>query len=100
MRAFIIWTLSILLGFEPALFAAGRNNNAEIKAFLENAQVTQKPVTLKELYSKNFDYLPESVRADFETFIKKNGSYRKDKRKFSIRYRVFKRPNKCNRQKT
>lgn len=76
MRTMIVWTLSILLGFEPALLAAGTkiNPNSDIKAFLENSQITLRTMTIKELYSRTSKDLPDSVRADFETFISKQGN--------------------------
>ncbi len=74
MRTALIWTLSILLGFEPALFAAGKNPNSEIKAFLETSQITQRSMTIKDLFAKTSASLPESVRVDLETFVSKQGN--------------------------
>ncbi len=79
MRPFIIWTLTFLLSFEPALFAAGKGANGNVKAFLEYSQLAQKPVTIQEFFTKNSNLLPEEVNQDFQTFLKKNGQLKMPK---------------------
>jgi hypothetical protein len=74
MRNLILWTLSFLLGFEPALMAAGNaRQNAEIKAFIEMTGVTKRSVTFRELYSKISPYLPQAQKDELAQFIQEYG---------------------------
>lgn len=74
MRNFIIWTLSFLLGFEPALMAQGNaRQNAEIKAFIEMSGLSQRPVTFREMYTKFSFYLPEAQRNELRQFVQEYG---------------------------
>lgn len=74
MRNFLIWTLSILLGFEPALMAKGQaNRQSEIKAFLEKSELGKKSQSLVEMYHKVSADIPaqEALKLnDFMVFSK------------------------------
>ena len=74
MKNLILWTLSFLLGFNPALMAAGnaRQNN-EIKAFIEMTGVTKRSVSFRELYSKISPYLPQAQKEELTQFIREYG---------------------------
>jgi hypothetical protein len=75
MRNFIIWTLTFLLGFEPALMAEGNARvNADLKAFLELSQIGKRPVTFRELYNKFSGYLPQAQRDELKLFIQNYGN--------------------------
>ncbi len=74
MKNIIVWSLSILLGMEPAVFAAGSGNTANaksVKSWIEQTQVTNHSVSLQEIL-KNSPDLPKEVRAQIETYLKDN----------------------------
>ncbi|MEZ0390925.1 MAG: hypothetical protein ACAH59_01825 [Pseudobdellovibrionaceae bacterium] len=75
MRNFLIWTLSILLGFEPALFAQGQaNRQADIKAFLEATEIGKKPQTLTQFYNRMSTVLSRDERESLRPFLKEFGN--------------------------
>ncbi|PIS10184.1 MAG: hypothetical protein COT73_10730 [Bdellovibrio sp. CG10_big_fil_rev_8_21_14_0_10_47_8] len=84
MRDLIIWTLSILLSFEPALArtthidsrAKAESNVNDIKSFLEKTQITQQSVSLRKFYDNVQDQLPEEMRKTIEPVAKAFGAYR------------------------
>jgi hypothetical protein len=70
MRNYLIWTLSILLGFEPALWAEGTaQQQAQIKAFIEKSEIAKRPVSIKELYQKNAASLTASDKKTLANFV-------------------------------
>lgn len=70
MRNFLIWTLSILLGFEPALFAQGQANKlGEIKAFLEKSEIGKESLTLTDVYHNVSKEIPPQEIDDLRTFM-------------------------------
>lgn len=75
MRNFIIWTLSFLLVFEPAVWAANRPTITEMKAMIEFAEIGKKSMTLKEFYGRTMAYLPENVRNEIEPMVQEYGDY-------------------------
>lgn len=75
MRNFIIWTLSFLLVFEPAVWAANRPTINEMKAMIEYTEIGKKSMTLKELYGRMMAYLPENVRKEIEPMVQEYGDY-------------------------
>ncbi len=76
MRNFIIWTLSFLLVFEPAVWAANRPTITEMKAMIEYSEIGKKSMTLKELYGRTMAYLPQNVRNEIEPMVQEYGDYR------------------------
>ncbi len=75
MRNFIIWTLTFLLGFEPALMAEGNAKvHADLKSFLEMSELGKRPVTFRELYNKFSAYLPQAQKDELKLFIQNYGN--------------------------
>jgi uncharacterized membrane protein YgcG len=75
MRNFIIWTLSVLLVTEPAVWAANRPTINELKAFIEYSEVGQRSMSFKELYGRTMAYLPQDVREQIEPSVIEYGDY-------------------------
>ncbi len=76
MRKFIIWTLTILLGFEPALWAEGSaRQQTEIRAFLERTELSRKSVSLRDLYNQNSNLLSTWEKQSLKKFIDTYGDY-------------------------
>lgn len=69
LRSALIWTLSVLLGTQQAVFAATKSVNQDIKTFLEQSGITQRSMSLREFYGKNMAYLPVEARAQVESFL-------------------------------
>lgn len=68
LKSALVWTLSFLIGVQPAL-AAQKAVNQDIKSFLEHTGVTQRSVTLREFYAKTAEFIPPVERRQIESFV-------------------------------
>jgi hypothetical protein len=75
MKQALKWILASLLAFQPALATQGAADlQGEFKRFIELSGMTQKSVSLQELYDKFSSFLPPSEQARLKPFIEAFGS--------------------------
>lgn len=66
LSATLSWTLSFLLAWEPFALAASKTFDADLKNFVTQTGLTQKRLTLNELYKLNYGFLPKDAREGFK----------------------------------
>jgi hypothetical protein len=75
MKAFLVWTLSFLLAWEPFAFSASKTFDSDMKNYLETTHLTQKRLTLREFYNANATRFPKELREALKPMLEKMGSY-------------------------
>jgi|GEM_PF-2695517 len=77
MKAILVWTLSFLMAWEPFALAASnaKSTGADFKNYLEFTHITQKRMTISELYYKSYGFLPKHVREELKPMVEKMGDY-------------------------
>lgn len=69
VKAWISWVVSMLLAFQPTAWALSKDDQQNLKKFLEETQITQREVSLKEFYEKTKHSYPENVRKELKALV-------------------------------
>ena len=87
MKKLILWTTTFCFTWVQSAQALTSSETAAFKTFLQESQLTQREVPLKEMLQKYGKDLPESVRVQLEALVKENPDYampKMDVKKISV----------------